>query len=289
MTGNYVPFSQRVGLTPVPPQLQLGEVSAELRRLLEYALSLEIDRATGAGYGSTYFRDSWRQVSRELHVRYFQRSIRNYDADPRATVHALQRVITSGNIGALFDLVEFLFHQPGCSEQFKEEMSGAFVRARAAYRAIDNCIVAVGTEEQADSFQMAIANAEENNALSARRHLISAGSELRAGNWPGSVRESINAVEAVSRLVAPGTDAVSHALSVVEQNGHLHGALKKAFLALYGYASDQEGVRHALVFEDEANVDEADALFMLGACASFVSYLLARVPQQPDQHGQDGT
>jgi hypothetical protein len=35
-------------------------------------------------------------------------------------------------------------------------------------------------------------------------------------------------------------------------------------------------VRHALVFGDEAQVDEADALFMLGACASFVSYLLTR-------------
>jgi hypothetical protein len=45
---------------------------------------------------------------------------------------------------------------------------------------------------------------------------------------------------------------------------------------LYGYSSDEEGVRHALVFKEEAQVDEADALFMLGACASFVSYLLAR-------------
>jgi hypothetical protein len=56
----------------------------------------------------------------------------------------------------------------------------------------------------------------------------------------------------------------------------LHGGLKKAFCVLYGYASDEEGVRHALVLEKEAQVDEADALFMLGACASFVSYLIAR-------------
>ena len=28
----YVPFSQRTGLEPIPPQLKLGEVSAELRR-----------------------------------------------------------------------------------------------------------------------------------------------------------------------------------------------------------------------------------------------------------------
>src|SRR5262245_55367745 len=40
----YVPFSQRTGLEPTPPQLKVGEVSAELRRLLYYYISLEIDR-----------------------------------------------------------------------------------------------------------------------------------------------------------------------------------------------------------------------------------------------------
>ena len=66
------------------------------------------------------------------------------------------------------------------------------------------------------------------------------------------------------------------ALAALEAKGNLHGALKTTFARLYGYTSDEEGVRHALVFSDEARVDEADALFMLGACASFVSYLLAR-------------
>jgi hypothetical protein len=66
---------------------------------------------------------------------------------------------------------------------------------------------------------------------------------------------------------------------VLERRGHLNGALKSAFGSLYGYSSEEEGVRHALVYSDEAKVDEADALFMLGACASFVSYLLARSKQ----------
>jgi hypothetical protein len=41
----------------------------------------------------------------------------------------------------------------------------------------------------------------------------------------------------------------------------------------YGYASNAQGIRHALLDADEATVDEADALFMIGACATFVSYL----------------
>jgi hypothetical protein len=76
--------------------------------------------------------------------------------------------------------------------------------------------------------------------------------------------------------LAPGTGTLGPALAALEKQGHLHGGLKAAFASLYGYSSDEEGVRHALVFKEAAQVDEADALFMLGACASFVSYLLAR-------------
>jgi hypothetical protein len=107
--------------------------------------------------------------------------------------------------------------------------------------------------------------------------LITAGSALRNSDWAGSIRESIHAVEAIALRLAPDAkNDLSKALAKLETKRHLHGGLKAAFASLYGYTSDEKGVRHALVFKDEAQVDEADALFMLGACASFVSYLLAR-------------
>jgi hypothetical protein len=35
---------------------------------------------------------------------------------------------------------------------------------------------------------------------------------------------------------------------------------------LYGYTSDQKGIRHPLLDDGTADVDEADAMFMIGAC-----------------------
>jgi hypothetical protein len=55
----------------------------------------------------------------------------------------------------------------------------------------------------------------------------------------------------------------------------MHPAFKKALLSLYGYTSDEAGIRHALL-EDEARVDMHDALFMLGACASFATFLIGK-------------
>ena len=272
----YVPFSQREGLEPIPAQLSLGKVSGELRRLLDYYISLEIERESRYGYNSSYFDDSWDRVAKDFHVLFFGANASTYKNSPYDFRQHLEAFTKKAEIGKLFDFVEFFVRHTGCSKELKKELAGAFVTVRAAYRIVDNRIVAIGTEQQAEAFEAAVAAAEGEGANAARRHLVLAGSELRAENWAGSVRESIHAVEAMALRLVPGTKSLGSALSELGKGGHLHGSLKSAFGALYGYSSDEEGVRHALVFKGEAQVDEADALFMLGACASFVSYLIAR-------------
>lgn len=273
----YVPFSQRTGLAPTPPQLRLGEVSADLRRVIIYLVSREMEHATRHTGYSYVFKPGWDRVATDLHVRFFKRSYEGFKQQPDLLKKELCAFIGQADLGALFDFIEFLLRHSGCGAELKLELAEAFVTERAAYRAIDNrCIAAIGTEEQAAAFQRAIEDAEANDAAAARKQLVAAGVALKNSDWAGCVRQSIHAVEAVAVRLAPGTDTLGAALKALEQRGHLHGSLKVAFGALYGYSSDEEGVRHALVFGDEAKVDEADALFMLGACASFVSYLLAR-------------
>lgn len=279
---SYLPFSQRTGLAPVPPQLELGEVSPELRRLLDYFVSLEIRRESVSGWDHRYFQSKWERVAMDFHVRFLGQPVGRFENDATMLGAQIGRAIRELDIGRLFDLIEFLIRHPGCSGELKRELASAFVDARAAYRVLDGAvIVAIGTHEQAHAYERALADAGEGGAGAARTHLVAAGVALRSANWAGSVRESIHAVEAAAVRLAPGSDTLGTALHVLERHGHLHGGLKRAFAALYGYASDEEGVRHALALREAPQVDEADALFMLGACASFVSYLLARGAQQP--------
>lgn len=272
----HIPFSQRTGLEPIPPQLEVGKISVEMRRLVDYYISLEIDRFTGGGYNGSYFKERWERVAQDMHVKFFKRAARSFKNKPYDLRIELAKYIADASLGSLFDFLEFLLRHPGCSDTLKGELAEAFVEARMAYRVVDRQIVAIGTEQQGEAFEAALIAAEKHGSGAARAHLVAAGLELRNGDWPGTVRESINAVEAVARLLAPGTTTLGPALAKLEAKGYLHGALKEAFKKLYGYTSDAEGIRHALVLEDKAQVDEADALFMLGACASFVSYLIAR-------------
>ena len=65
------------------------------------------------------------------------------------------------------------------------------------------------------------------------------------------------------------------AIKKLEEAGvPVHGALKTAFLKLYGYTSDEGGIRHAL--SEQSTVGQEDARFMLVACSAFVNYLAVK-------------
>ena len=51
------------------------------------------------------------------------------------------------------------------------------------------------------------------------------------------------------------------------------GFSQHCFSQRYGYTNDEQGIRHALLDRDAADVGLDEALFMFGACASFAAYL----------------
>ncbi|VAX31463.1 hypothetical protein MNBD_NITROSPINAE05-986, partial [hydrothermal vent metagenome] len=46
------------------------------------------------------------------------------------------------------------------------------------------------------------------------------------------------------------------------------------FSSLYGYTSDEGGIRHALM--ESENVDFNDAKFMLVVCSAFINFVLGK-------------
>jgi hypothetical protein len=276
----YIQFSRRNGLVPIPPQLALGEVSDEFRRLLKYYFHQEIE----SRYDSDAIFRNWKILLKDLCIKHFALEVDRTDYnDLNVFAENVKRFIQDGQFHQIFDLIEFFIRHEKCGVTFRTRCISVFVEAHAAYRVIDNQIVAIGNEEQAEAFLRAVDDAKANGASGARQHLIDAGVALRNGNWAGSVRESIHGVESIAVTIAPdGKDTLSDALNAISKTSHLHPALKNAFMSLYGYTSDEKGIRHALLKED-ANVDETDALFMLGACAVFISYLLARLPAKTSE------
>ena len=156
-------------------------------------------------------------------------------------------------------------------------MKRTFSECRLAYT-IDvgppPTIVPAVTPEEGATVVEALQALRESGLAPSASHLQEAAACINRGDWAGSVRESIHAVESVARQLDPkAAKTLGPALESIERRGALHPALKKAFGELYGYTSGEQGIRHALLNQTKARVGQDEAVFMLGACASFASYL----------------
>jgi hypothetical protein len=134
-------------------------------------------------------------------------------------------------------------------------------------------IVPFSSGAELETLKRAFADLAATEFQGARAHLRKAAEELTAGRYPDSIRESIHSVEATARVLEPKARALNSALGL-ESKTKIHNKLKHGFGNLYGYTSHERGIRHPLLDDGTANVDETDALFMVGACAAFVSYLI---------------
>jgi hypothetical protein len=64
-------------------------------------------------------------------------------------------------------------------------------------------------------------------------------------------------------------------IKILEKKIGLHPALSSAFSKLYGYTSDEDGIRHAIL---ELNkIEFEDAKFFLVVCSAFINYVNTKV------------
>ena len=272
----HLSFGEREGAAKIPGPLNLCELSPKLRSLLwEATFESLADSVMRPGLGAyPWFDQPWGTILKTRHVAILHKPVDEFSPECRFHINPLKKLFFEGTYVEVFEFLEFVMRSNDSPYEFADKITRALKHARAAYIVVDNrMIFPTATEEEAKALEGAFDELQGKSFAGARSHLLNAGEELNRGEYANSVRESIHAVESISRAIVPGAKALAPALSALEERSHLHGALKKAFGALYGFTCEEQGVRHPLLDKNEAEVDRESAVFMLGACASFVSYL----------------
>jgi hypothetical protein len=182
-------------------------------------------------------------------------------------VEKLKSLFMDGDYIEILGFVQWVLRHPDKPYQLELLVEDALRLSGAAYAVFeDDTIIPVGSDAERETLVRAFDDVAASEFHGARSHLQNAGSELTAGKYGPSIRESIHAVEAVARVLEPGTQTLGPALSKLEKSVRLHAALRAGFSNLYGFTSDEKGIRHALLDEPAAQVDETDAIYMLGSC-----------------------
>jgi hypothetical protein len=263
-------FSQRHGLKPMQKALQVEAVDLDLRNALWTAFDTVYCRT------SSPTREQLNQLLTRFWLHYFKQP-----SDTRPVQDKLINELRSRFFGGMwydvFDILEFIANE--CSHkttEFVTKCNSAMERENSGYRFIQTQITSIISNDEIEAVETAL----ECAVSGARVHLSTALamlSDRTSPDYRNSIKESISAVESVCRVIAGQGTTLADALKSLRDKLKLHGALEKAFSSLYGWTSDANGIRHALM--DEPNLSFSDAKFMLVACAGFINYLLGKAAE----------
>ena len=140
------------------------------------------------------------------------------------------------------------------------------------------CIVQTTSKAAKKVVKKSLKNVNESELGGAKSHLSSATQALNNNNYADSIRESVSAVESAVQCIDPkSSKKLSSALNSLTKEGIIkHPALKAAINKLYGYASDEEGIRHARRNKDTAVVGLEEAIFIYTTCVAIVDFLVSK-------------
>jgi len=273
-------FSERIGKTPVKKLAQVDSIDNELKiSLWNVIVVYYIDSAVDSHYhGYTKAHDRY-----NFFVKCWQNNlIKPIDEIPLyfgEAVQYLKEYFLNTEWRKTLQLIEEIIDYDSSIDKDKyiEECNFYLNRENSAYRFVGNKLAQITSQVEINEVAGAL-DTTRDKYVGVHIHLNTAldrMSDKKKPDYRNSIKESISAIESLAKILSGKEKAtLSEALNALEKKGiKLHGALKSSFQALYGYTSDAEGIRHALLDEDILSKD--DAKYMLVSCSAFVNYLIA--------------
>ena len=277
-------FSQAQGYEDVPGPLKLEELPRDARTQIWNLFFEHISRSTRTVEDPSFALDTntliatpWYEILLAKHLRLDRGPLDEWDSEFSGIRQGLREYVEKRPFNKVFDLIQFVMRHPQCPPAFIKQMKTTFADCQLAYT-IDverpPTVIPAVTPSEGATVVESLQQLREAGLDASAAHLREASGSINASDWAGAVRESIHAVESVARQLDPGASStLGPALDSLKKRGRLHPALKKAFGELYGYTSDEQGIRHSRLDQMKSPVGQDEAVFMLGACASFASYL----------------
>jgi hypothetical protein len=274
-------FSERIGHNKVKVEIQLDYIDDDLMNSLWNLITMYITKPiTESRFLSS---SNFKALMQTLWFNHFKEPLDEIPNSTSDIKYLLRERFFSWNFLEIYDFIDFIArterqHLPFNKDNYVRDCNGILKRELSGYRFVNNRLAPITSELEIDSIESALSNSLENDFKGVHIHLAEALNKLSDKTNPdyrNSIKESISAVESVCQQITGDKNSeLGKALKKLKEILPIHGALEQGFIKLYGYTSDGDGIRHAMMKED--NLDQEDALYMLISCSSFTNYLMTK-------------
>lgn len=275
-------FSERYGYKPIREIIQIESMDEPLRNGLWSLLQMHcwdnvrtVKRGLSRGYYlSGYGNEKIQSLCDGLWFHYFKKPLDTLDDNWSNVLETLRKYFFKCDWNEVYDFVEFVgnnYEQYQFKENFIQNCNHLLEKEMSAYKFVDGVITRITEQQEINEIEQAI----ETSAGPVNTHLrrsLELLSDRNSPDYRNSIKESILGVESlVSITLKEEKGTLGQLLKKLESEIGLHPALKTAFSNLYGYTSDEGGIRHKLT--EAENIDFNDAKFMLVVCSAFINFV----------------
>ena len=271
-------FSERIGKTPITNILERENISGELNNRLWNCLGIIIDDLIKSEI----------IILEEIWDGYFKSQLslipvhtggRNYFI--LKAIKKMEFMYSERTWYEQFDFIEFIlkieFVQIRCEYRtgIIKKINKILQEEKSAYRIIDGKVMEINNEEEQVEINKTLEISDRFSRT--KEHLkksLTLYSNRENLDYANAIKESMHAVETVAKVIlVDEKSSLGTLMAKIETDYNMPSTLKEACLKLYGYTSQEGGIRHALP-ENNRRVTSADARFMIVICSALVNYLI---------------
>jgi len=153
-----------------------------------------------------------------------------------------------------------------------QKINEVLEQEKAPYRIVGGKIAPLISEEEIKEIKKALAVSDKFKPV--RDHLdkaLTLMSDRKKPDYLNSIKESISAIESLVKILQGKKGKFGELIKKLD----IHPALIQGFSNLYGWTSDEGGIRHPKTGESlESGLSEAR--YMLITCSAFINYVIAK-------------
>jgi hypothetical protein len=277
-------FSERYGYKKIREIIQIESIDEPLRNALWSLLKIyvwdnvQISSGIYPGhYLSSIGNEKIRILCERLWFSYFKKPLDRLDNDWDEVYKQIRQYFFECNWYDIYDFIEFVaknYEQYGFKDKFMRNCNSVLEKEMSAYRFVGDMISRITEHQEIEEVELALEKARGPVQTHLHRALELLSSR-ESPDYRNSIKESISSVESLVNILLGEKGTLGQLIKKLEDEINLHPALRSAFSSLYGYTSDADGIRHALLEAEKLEFE--DAKFFLVICSAFINFVQGKV------------
>lgn len=263
-------FSDRIGITEPPNEFQINSMNNELRNSLWNIIVVFFD--------INPHRETFYNLMKTLYIRFFRLPITKLPYDEFNCRDLLEKHFISFHWDEIYNLMEIIYDilEDGRKNAFGIALNRILKKEYSGYSFYNGEFIPITNPEEIEAIKEAQIQPKNKGLKNISEHISKATSLLSKKPEPdyhNSIKESINAVEGICKLLTgEKSGGIKDPINILAEKIYIHPALKEGYKKIYGYTSDEGGIRHPML--EDNTVGFAEAKYMLVSCSAFVNYII---------------